>query len=157
MRYFSRASRLYRLHKLLILALLASGPVYSGDTRAESLYVLVNKNNQLQSISRDEIDNIFLGRINSYSNGDEVYLVTQRKNSHQHQAFLNHVVGKSEREWRSHWARLLFTGRGKAPKEVEGMEEMLQLIADKENAIGYVVATNLQQQEYRVILEIPLQ
>ena len=54
-----------------------------------------------------------------------------------HKAFLKKYVGKSASQFRNHWKRLEFTGKGKPPKWFSS-EEKLEYVAEKPGAIGYV-------------------
>jgi len=53
-------------------------------------------------------------------------------------AFNTGVLGKSESQYSAFWSKLVFTGQGTPPEEVSTQEEMLQLVADNPNTIGFV-------------------
>jgi len=56
--------------------------------------------------------------------------------------FHDAVLGKSDAQMKAYWSKLLFTGKGTPPKETS-VAEMLELIADNPNTIGYIDAASV--------------
>lgn len=52
--------------------------------------------------------------------------------------FYHALIGKNEAQLKSHWAALIFTGKGRPPRGVPDQAAMLDRIANDPRAIGYV-------------------
>ena len=44
----------------------------------------------------------------------------------------------SESQLKSYWSKLVFTGKGQPPRDVQTDAEMIELVAGNPNIIGYV-------------------
>ena len=55
-------------------------------------------------------------------------------------AGLQDVTGMTASQFRTHWQRLAFSGRGKQPKEADTIEKLLSLVADNQGAVALVPA-----------------
>ena len=52
--------------------------------------------------------------------------------------FYTKVVGKDDAQVKARWSKLVFTGKGSAPKELPSGAEVVKAVAADPNAIGYV-------------------
>ena len=52
--------------------------------------------------------------------------------------FYTKVIGKDYAQVKSRWAQLVFTGKGAAPKELAGGEDVVKAVAADPHAIAYV-------------------
>ncbi|MFC7002694.1 hypothetical protein ACFQMB_15380 [Pseudobowmanella zhangzhouensis] len=57
--------------------------------------------------------------------------------------FNNKVLGKSSTQLKAYWSKLVFTGKGTPPKEATNDAQVLELIANNPNMIGYLDASAL--------------
>ena len=126
---------------------------YARDT----LYIIANAKNPTHSLSKQDIQNIFLGKIQSFPNGEPAKPVNLSKGSASREAFMKEILKKNERSWRSHWARLLFTGKGKPPKEYKSTQDIIDLVEKKQQAIGYIIGDIEKNTNITVLLKIHLQ
>ena len=125
---------------------------YARDT----LYIITNAKNPTLSLSRQDIQNIFLGKIQSFPNGNPAKPINLSKGSTSREAFMKEILKKNERSWRSHWARLLFTGKGKPPKEYQEPQDIIDFVAKKQQAIGYLIGNIEENDNITVLLKIHL-
>jgi len=125
---------------------------YAKDT----LYIITNTKNTTQSLSKQDIQNIFLGKIQSFPNGTPAKPVNLSKGSPSRKAFMEEILKKTERSWRSHWARLLFTGKGKPPKEYKNPQKIIDFVSEKPQAIGYIIGDIRKNSGVSVLMKIPL-
>ncbi len=54
------------------------------------------------------------------------------------EAFYQALVGRSLPEINSYWARLVFSGRGSPPRQVDSAGELLDIVVRNRGAIGYL-------------------
>lgn len=99
--------------------------------------VIVNPSNNSE-ISENDISRIFLGKNKSYTNGNSVEPVNTKYGSGVRQEFEDKLIGKSKSQMKAYWSKLIFTGKGKPPKELSSDDEILAFVAANPNAIGYI-------------------
>lgn len=93
---------------------------------------------------------IFLGKTKSFPNSEQVIPVNLAKGTVSRKAFMQDVLVS----FRSQWARLLFTGKGKPPKEYRNPQDVINLVSQTQQAIGYVVGDRVEQKGINVLMKI---
>lgn len=119
-----------------LICFILSLSVMSHATVAQhsEVWVIANPSASVDSLSRGEIRQIFMGGTLSRK-FDAVSLPVGDSTRIK---FNTQVIGLTESRIQSYWAQLLFTGRSKPPKEFPQVEEVLNYVAHVENAVGYV-------------------
>ena len=102
--------------------------------------VIVNPAND-STLSKDDISNLYLGKSKTFSNGDKAVCLDREEGSDIRVGFLDTVVGKRERQMKSYWARLIFTGKGIPPTVIETDAEVVELVGKNKDHIGFVDAS----------------
>jgi len=118
----------------ILIAVLLLVPVLAN---AEKMAIVVNKSSSLSSLSLAEAQQIFSGQLRSL-NGMAVQTVDLPSGDAQRNFFYQKLLGRSPDQMRSHWARLIFTGKAKPPREASGSAEVLSLVGSSDGVIGYV-------------------
>lgn len=96
--------------------------------------VIVNAQNGA-GLSKDQVEQIFTGKSGAFPSGTAVVPVD---NAALRENFYKGVTGKSGDQARAYWAKLEFTGKGKAPSEVANGKAVVDFVAKNPGAIGYV-------------------
>lgn len=104
---------------------------------AEGSILVVHKDNPANRLTLAEVRGIFLGRKVFWENGESIEVLLQ-KTGETHQDFSQNTLGKSPRQLSMYWKRILFSGEGIPPREIDGDARMLEQIAANSKAIGYV-------------------
>lgn len=99
--------------------------------------VIVHPDNDAE-ISEKAILNIFLGKARTYSNGEQALPLTLDIKDKQTNEFTEKFLEKTVNQFRSYWARMMFSGAGVPPKTIDDADEMLELVASNPNLIGFV-------------------
>ncbi|MDO6577212.1 phosphate ABC transporter substrate-binding protein [Alteromonas stellipolaris] len=89
-------------------------------------------------IDAEAVKRIYLGKMKAFPDGSKALPLTFEQGNDIRSAFNTGVLGKSESQYSAFWSKLVFTGQGTPPEEVSTQEEMLQLVADNPNTIGFV-------------------
>lgn len=110
-----------------------------GSACAE-VVVVVSIQNPLETLSRAELADIYLGRLNRLSNGAPVVPIDQRAGTRTHGEFYSDYLGRTPAQIKTHWSRLIFTGRGQPPHAVTGDDAAADIVAEAPHAIGYLDA-----------------
>lgn len=118
-----------RLAMLLALA---------GNVAAAEVVTVVSPENPTTTLSRSEVSNIFLGKINRFPNGQPAVPIDQPEDSQQRKDFYRDVSNKQPAEIKAYWSRMIFTGRGQPPMVVDGDEQVKKSLAGRPDGIGYI-------------------
>ncbi len=105
-------------------------------------YVVVAHPDVDTTLSRQDVERIFLAKAKTLPDGAAAAPVNQQEGSAIRVAFDSQVVGKSESQMKSYWAKLIFTGKAVPLKVVSGDKEVLAFVASQPGAIGYVDAAS---------------
>lgn len=104
--------------------------------------VIINASNSAP-ISKEEIANIYLGKIKFFPNGDAVVPLDHAEGSDIRKQFLDEVVGKKEGQMKSYWSRLIFTGQGVPPQVLSNDADIVTEVSKNPAGIGYVNSSSV--------------
>ena len=108
------------------------------SAQAESIVVVVSTSSPVAKLDKEQVANLFLGKSLSYPDGSTALPVEQTDGSTAHEEFHKSVTEKSASQLKSYWSKMIFSGKGTAPKEVASNSELLKLLAGNPTMIGYV-------------------
>lgn len=132
--------------RLFIAALFVSTTVHA------EVAVIVHPSNAA-TLDIEAVSKLFLGREKSFTGGATAVPLSLSEGSPAAAEFNDKVVKKSFSQLKAYWSKLLFTGKGTPPKEVSNDAEMLQLVANNPNMIGYVDAKSVDS-SVKVVLKL---
>lgn len=132
------------LLRKLILSLLCSLPL---PVLAE-IVLVVNPKNPLSSISIEQASQLYLGISSNMVPFD------QAEGSAIRSEFYKKVTQKEPGQVRAIWAKLVFTGKGKMPKELASNEDVKKAVAADPGAIGYIDKSALDA-SVKAVLTVP--
>ncbi|MCV2351275.1 phosphate ABC transporter substrate-binding protein [Paucibacter sp. Y2R2-4] len=118
--------------QLVVLALAGAG---MGLARADAV-VIVHPSNAV-SMDDEQVSKIFLGQTKTFPGGAEATPV-DNKEGPLREDFGNKVLKKSPAQLKALWARQIFTGGAKPPRELASEDEVLKFVASTPGAIGYI-------------------
>lgn len=120
----------------LSLCMLVAIPAH--HVSAEDLVVVVSVRTNIESLTRQQVKDIYLGALSSYPNGLKAIPIDQVDGSAQRDQFHARVTGKTRHQLRAHWARKVFSGKGTPPLESDNLAEIREWIAAAPGRIGYI-------------------
>ena len=123
------------LRKFLETALLAFCLVQPATA---DLVVVVNARNNVSTLTRAEVINIFFGRYRQFFNGQEAQPVDVLDSHPDRARFYAALAGKTPAEVDAYWSRQVFAGHTRPPPRVNSTEEVLKWVASHAGGIGYV-------------------
>ena len=100
--------------------------------------VVTGANSPPITLSKDQISDIFLGRITSLPDGNSVTPVDQPESNPLRDEFYLKVANKSAAQAKALWAKLYFTGRGEPPREARDDDDIKKIVNSTRGAIGYI-------------------
>ncbi|MCP4258085.1 MAG: hypothetical protein GY774_11400 [Planctomycetes bacterium] len=114
--------------------------------------VVVSEDND-SSLSKEDVEQLFLGENMFFPDGEPATVVTQRSRNSEYTRFNTAFLGMSNTAFKSHWSRVIFAGRGQPPKETSGLNDLLSKIRQDKSIIAYVDAGSVPK-GLRVILTV---
>jgi ABC-type phosphate transport system substrate-binding protein len=116
----------------LTLSLVLGGPVMA------DVVAVVSSKNPLTILSKSQVADIFLGKTARFPDGTLAVPIDQEEGSAARDEFYATFTGKSPAQIKSHWTKIIFTGRGQPPMAVSNSAEVRQLVAANPRAISYI-------------------
>jgi ABC-type phosphate transport system substrate-binding protein len=126
---------------ILLKLVLACSLILSSAVYAE-LVVVVNKANT-DDLNPELIKRIFLGKVKGFPTAGQALPVDLPEDNPTRVEYLSKVVKKSQTQYSSYWAKVMFTGKGVPPKVVPADSEVIKLVSRNPNLIGYVSASSV--------------
>ncbi|WP_290583274.1 phosphate ABC transporter substrate-binding protein [Ketobacter sp.] len=124
--------------KLKLARVLSTAGLMMAATFASAeVVVIVNASSSISTASADEIQQVFLGKRNEIG-GVSVTPVDQSEGNEARDTFYEKVVDKTPAQLNAYWSRLIFTGKGKPPKQYFDDAEVVETVLEEEDAIGYI-------------------
>jgi ABC-type phosphate transport system substrate-binding protein len=127
--------------KRLLLACVLLSLAESGFAQDAVYKVIVNAQNPVAAMRREQVATLFLNRKAAWSHGPIGAAVDQSMTSKVREAFSTEVLGQPLLGVQNYWRKRLMTER-EAPPMVRGSdEEVIAFVAKDPGGIGYVAAT----------------
>lgn len=111
--------------------------VLGGAVKADVVAVVSSKY-PVTSLSKSQVADIFLGKTARFPDGTLAVPIDQEVGSPVRDEFYATYTGKSPAQIKSHWTKIIFTGRGQPPMAASNSAEVRKLIAGNPHAIGYI-------------------
>ncbi|MBP8926610.1 MAG: hypothetical protein KBG75_12190 [Pseudomonadales bacterium] len=125
-----------RTLKLRLLVFLAIAmPVLA---HAESIVVVVNPGSGVDTLSRNEVINIFLGSFRQLPSGIAALPIDLPPGHPARAEFYRLLVGKNPAEINTYWARLIFSGKTRPPIQAQQVEDAMSMVQGSIGAITYL-------------------
>lgn len=110
--------------------------------------VVTHPENPLSSITIEQVSRLYLGVANN------LVPLDQAEGSPLRQEFYKKITHKEAAQIRAIWAKLVFTGKGRIPRELASTEEVKKAIAANPNALAYIEKTAVDA-SVKVLLFVP--
>ncbi|MAD76196.1 MAG: phosphate ABC transporter substrate-binding protein [Rheinheimera sp.] len=123
------------LSRLLVTVLVVAGATIVLPARAD-IAVIVNPA-QNSAVTSDELTRLYTGR------SSVLVAVNLAESLPLRGQFDEKGVGRSSAQLKSHWAKLVFTGKGTPPLELATEAAVIDYVAQNPDAIGYVDAASV--------------
>ena len=87
-------------------------------------------------LSKKQVRNIFLGKRQTWDDGQRMVIASLKEGT-THVQFLKEWVGMTPNQFRTHWRKRVFTGKGTMPTWLQTEQEQRSFIQSTPGAIGY--------------------
>ena len=126
------------MNRTLFAALLTMYVLFTAQARAADVKVIVHSSNALSSITKAKAADLFLKRVTRWESGRVVTPVDLSEKSAVRAAFSKQLLGKEVSSVKSHWQKMIFSGRATPPVELSTDAEVIEFVRNNADAIGYV-------------------
>lgn len=99
--------------------------------------VIVHPSNG-NTIDKNLIKRIYLGKAKKYPDGNQIIALNQTHGSAITNEFSDKVLKKSASQLKAYWSKLIFTGKGTPPSEMDDDAAVKKLVANNPDTIGYI-------------------
>lgn len=110
----------------------------NGGAVSSEIVVVVSTKSSVMSLSANQIADIFLGKVSRFPDGNQAIPIDQSEESAARDRFYAQFTGKSSAQVRSHWSKIIFTGRGQPPRQALNSADAKRLVVENQNAIAYI-------------------
>ena len=115
--------------------------------------IVVHPSMRDTDVKKGDVAKIFLGKSNKLPSGNKVIPIDQDEDSQTRVIFYEEVTDKNPSQLTAYWARLIFSGKAQPPKSVLDDDEVMEMVANNPNIIGYVDKSYVNK-SVKVILTI---
>lgn len=127
------------MRRLAVPSLLAAVlALAAAPAPAAGLVVIVSSRSQVAALRADQVADIFLGQNAHFPDGADAVALDQDLASPLRNEFYARVAAKSPALLKAYWSKMIFTGRGKPPREAHDSAEVRRQVAANPALIGYV-------------------
>lgn len=132
------------LHKrnFMVAVIFMLGSVFCAQNALAEVAVIVHPSNDA-SLDKKTIVKLYMGKKSKFTNGRIALTLNAAVGSAIRDEFNNKVIGRSSQKVNAYWAKLVFTGKGIPPKEVNSDAETIETVAANADAIGYIDAASV--------------
>ena len=110
----------------------------AATSASAELVVIVSSRNPNPVLNAEQVSAIFLGQTGRFPDGAAAVAVDQGLGAAQRDLFYHQLTGKTPALLKAYWSKMVFTGRGKPPREAAGDAAVRRLVADNPSMIGYI-------------------
>lgn len=115
----------------LLLALMVPIAAQAGD-----IVVVAGPESSIDDLAGEEVRKLFLGQSNTDPQGNPVTLYDLDDRAIRGQ-FYRAAASMSLVQLRAYWAKMVFTGHGRPPRQL-GVEELIERLKTEREALGYL-------------------
>ncbi|MGA9665428.1 MAG: phosphate ABC transporter substrate-binding protein [Gallionella sp.] len=119
--------------QLMLLAMSA----FAANAHAD-VVVIVSAKSHVTRLTGEQTARIFLGKTSSFPDDGDAIPIDQPEGSAIRDEFYSKVVRKDSSQLAAYWAKMIFTGVGRPPVELDGNLAVRKAVAGNPNAIGYI-------------------
>ncbi len=113
---------------------------WTAQSNAEDMVVIVNSRLDVNSISLDDVRDIYQGKT-QFLAGKRLKPIDQSEDQEIRKVFLADVLRLSKSDYTKHWMHLVFLEGTNAPVLRDDSAAVVQTVKETEGAIGYVWAS----------------
>lgn len=120
---------------------------------AADLVLITHADCATEHLTRNDAINIYMGRLRRFPDGTPAHPLDLPADSREKAEFYRHLLNKDLADIDSYWSRLVYSGSTRPPASVKSQEDMLERVAGRRDALGYVDRARVNRR-VRIVLEL---
>jgi hypothetical protein len=120
------------MQKHMTIRLLIAVAALAGCVLAQAADLVVIANPAAGPLSKDQVSDLFLGKSQAFTPID------QAEGAPIYADFYKKATGRDTAQVKSTWSRVVFTGKGQAPKQLPDSAAVKKAVAADPKAVGYI-------------------
>ena len=120
---------------------------------ADDIVVVVNPASGVESLSRNDVINIFLGGFRRLPSGIPALPVDLPQGNPVREEFYRLLVGKNPAEINTYWSRLIFSGKMRPPLQAARVEDAQAMVLGSVGAITYLDRSKVDGR-FKIVFEL---
>lgn len=117
----------------------AAGLLSLGCVLAHAEFVVVvSAKSPVTALTAEQTAQIFLGKVSTFPSGEAATPVDQPDGAAIRNEFYEKLTNKTQKQVLAYRANMVFSGKGKPPKEAPSSKDVKKLVAESPNVIGYI-------------------
>lgn len=107
-------------------------------SHSQEMQLALNPPPHLETLGLNQARAIFSMRVRSWADGSAITVFVLPDSNKDHQLFVRKILTLLPHQLRRNWDRMVYTGIGQAPIEVNSEQEMLMKLQATPGSIGYL-------------------
>ena len=117
---------------------------------AEEMVAIVTHPTVTDSLNKDEIKQIFLGKKTQWNDNSGITFVLL-DDDELLTAFLKAYIGKTPDQFKNYWKKQVFTGKGKMPKVYQTSAELIKFLVENQGSISVMRREDVDQAQVNIL------
>jgi hypothetical protein len=139
-----RIRKILALTKWSFCIILLVGIMLVGDASADGFAIVVNRSNEIDNISSNDLVKYFSAKKKFWPNGKKVVILLREAGSEEKEVLSKKVYKLSENRLKKMWVGKVYKGEiSSPPKVVSSSSAMIKSVMNKEGGIGIVKAKDI--------------
>ena len=115
------------------------------DTQNSPVVVVVNQQLKQNFVSRHGLSALFRMKLHKWKDNTPVTVFVLADQASLHRRFCKTILNTFPHQMRRAWDRLVFSGSGQAPIELDSKEEMIKRVSSTLGAVGYLTVNDIKE------------
>jgi len=133
--------KIYNLSKIISSSIMAAACFMYAQSIFAGVVVVVNPSSSLSSVSADDIKKVYLAKMKKIS-GQAMKPIDNAEGD-MRSRFLESVVGKNSRAFKSYWTRMVFSGKAAPLKSGGDDAGVKKYVNENAEGIGFIDSKNV--------------
>lgn len=108
------------------------------DATTSGFKVIVNESNPTTAMRAEELSRLFLSTSPEWTDGRQARPVDLTSDLPVRESFSTGVHGRNVTAIKSYWQKMIFSGKGAPPPELEAEGDVLRFLAANPSGVGYI-------------------
>jgi ABC-type phosphate transport system substrate-binding protein len=113
---------------------------FSASSASDIPLIIVSPDANVSHLSSRKLLRIYSMQQKRWPNGKKINVYILPQLEHPHQTFVKSVLNSQPYQLERHWKRLLYSGIGKKPIQLDSVAAMISTVKSTSGAIGYIPA-----------------